>query len=108
MLLDAAPDIAYHAVGHRRVAVGGLKLVMDQRFIASDAHADQAIGAVGFDRGLLGVDDVEHLKVVVLEGEAGEVVGIGVDEMLGDSVKFGHKQCLARLRGRAVAWEPIA
>ena len=30
------------------------------------------------------------LKVFALEGEAGEVVGEGVDEVLGDRIEFSH------------------
>ena len=52
VLLDAAADIADHAVAAwDEGAVGGLKLVMDQRLLASDAHADQTIGAVGLTVG---------------------------------------------------------
>ena len=90
VLLDAAADVASHAVGHRRVAVSGLKFVMDQRFLAADLHVDEAIGAMGFDSGLLGIDDSKHFEVVLREGEAGEIVGVRVDEMLGDGIKFGH------------------
>ena len=55
--------------------IGGLKLVMDQRLLSVDAHADEAVGAVGFDGGLFGIDDSEDLEVVVLEGEAGRSRG---------------------------------
>ena len=99
VLLDAAPDIASHAARHGRGTISGLKLVMHQRLLtAPEAHADEAIGAVGFDGRLLGVYNVEHLKVVVLKGKAGEVLGVGVDEVLGDSIKFGHKPCLGQVR----------
>ena len=36
---------------------------------------DEAVGAVGFDGGLLGIDDAEDLDVVLGESEAGEVAG---------------------------------
>lgn len=42
------------------------------------------------------------LKVVLVEGEAGEVAGVGVDQVLGDGVKFGH----ARYLGLRVGWFP--
>ena len=73
---------------------------MNQRLLVAEAHADEAVSAVGFNGGLLGVDDVEHLKIVLPEGEAGEVGRVGVDEMLGDGIKFGHKPCLGRFRRR--------
>ena len=91
---NSAPDIAGHALRHGWVAVGGLKLVMNQRLLAADAHADEAVSTVGFDGGLLGVDHVDHFKVVLVEGEAGEVAGVGVDEMFGDGIEFGHEPCL--------------
>ena len=49
---------------------------------------------MGFDSGLLGIDNVDHFDVVLMEGEAGEVVRVGVDEMFGDSIEFGHEPCL--------------
>ena len=67
---------------------------MDQRLLAADAHADEAVGVVGFDSRLLSVNDVEYLDVVLVEGEAGEVVRVGVDEMFGDSIEFGHEPYL--------------
>ena len=75
---------------------------MDQRLFVSDLYVDEAVGAVGFDGGLFGVNDSEDLKVVLVEGEAGEVVGVGVDEMFGDSIEFGHEPCL----GLRVRWYP--
>ena len=76
MLLNAAPDIARHVLRHGWFAVGGLKFVMDQGLLAAtEAHADEAVSAMGFDGGLFGVDHVNHLDIVLLEGEAGEVVG---------------------------------
>ena len=75
---------------------------MNQRLLAADLHADEAVSAMGFDRGLLGVNDVDHFKVVLVESEAGEVVGVGVDEMFGDGIEFGHEPCL----GLRVKWYP--
>ena len=43
---------------------------------------------------LLGLDDAEDLEVVLLEGESGEVGGVGVDEVFGDGIEFGHGFCL--------------
>ena len=94
VLLNAASDIANHAAIHGRATIGSLKLVMDQCLFAADAHADEAIGAMGFNGGLLGVENVEHFQVVVLEGEASEVCRVGVDEMFGDGIKLGHRRCL--------------
>ena len=75
---------------------------MDQRFLAADLYADEAVGAMGFDGELFGVDDVDDLDVVLMEGEAGEVAGIGVDEVLGDGVKFGLS-----LRGLRIQVGPV-
>ena len=94
MLLNGTPDITGHALRHGRTTIGGLKLVMDQSLLAADAHAEEAVGAVGFDGGLFGIDHVEYLDVVLVEGEAGEVMGVGVDEMFGDGVEFSHETCL--------------
>ena len=75
---------------------------MDQCLLAADLHVDEAVGAVGFDGGLLGVNDAENFDIVLVEGEAGEVMGIGVDEMFGDGIEFGHESCL----GLRVEWYP--
>ena len=75
---------------------------MDQRFLAVDTNADEAVCAVGFDGGLLGVDHVKHLDVVLVEGKAGEVAGVGVYEVFGDGIEFGHELCL----GLRVGWYP--
>ena len=63
---------------------------MDQRLLSADAHTDEAVGAVGFDGVLLGIDDAEDLDVVLGEGEVGEVRWVGVDELFGDGIEFGH------------------
>ncbi len=57
VLLNATPDIARHPLRHRRCTVGGLKFAMDQCLLVAEAYADQAISAVRFDSGLLGVND---------------------------------------------------
>ena len=68
-----------------------MRPLMNQRLLAApDAHADEAIGAMGFNRGLFGVEYIEDFDVVLLEGEAGEVLGIGMDEVFGDGIEFGH------------------
>ena len=43
---------------------------------------------------LLGLDDAADLDVVLLEGESGEVRWVGVDEVFGDGIEFGHEPCL--------------
>ena len=61
--------------------------------MAVETHADEAVGAVGFDGRLLGVEAVENFEdfdVVALEGEVDEVGRIGVDEVLGNGIQIGH------------------
>ena len=45
---------------------------------------------MGFDGRLFGIDDAEDLDVVLAEGEASEVVGVGVDEVFSDRIEFSH------------------
>ena len=52
------------------------------------SHAEEAIGAA--DGGLLGVEHFADFDVVALAGEADEVGGVGVDEVFGNRVEFGH------------------
>ena len=49
---------------------------MDQHLLAADVDANEAVGAVGFGGGLLGIDNAEDLDVLLLEGEAGEATGV--------------------------------
>ena len=42
---------------------------MDQRLLAADLHVDEAVGAVGFDGGLLGVNDAEDFDIVLVEAK---------------------------------------
>lgn len=48
------------------------------------------------DGGLLGVEHFDALDVVSLEGEAGEVGWVGLDEPFGDGVEFGHDEQFAK------------
>ena len=70
-------------------AIGGLKFVVDQHVLAADAHTEEAVGAA--DVGLLGVEHFDVLDVVALEGEAGEVSRVGLDEMFGNSLRWRRK-----------------
>ena len=51
---------------------------------------------------MLGVEYFDVLDVVALEGEAGEVSRVGLDEMFGDRIEFSHDLCL----GLRVSWYP--
>ena len=72
--------------------------MVDQHLPAADAHAEEAVRAA--DVGLLGVEHFDAFDVVALEGEAGEVSRIGLDQVLGDKVDFGMRSCLGLWVGR--------
>ncbi len=55
----------------------------------------EAIGVSCFNGSLLCVEYVEDLDIVSSKCESNEVFGIGLDEMFGDGVIFGHVRCLA-------------
>ena len=61
---------------------------------------EEAVGSA--DVGLLGVEHFDVLDIVSLEGEAGEVGRVGLDEMFGDRIEFSHALCL----GLRVSWYP--
>ena len=61
---------------------------MDQHVLAADAHSEEAVGSA--DVGLLGVEHFDAFDVVALEGEAGEVSRVGLDQVLGNGVEIGH------------------
>ena len=102
VLPDVVSDISGHALGHGRIgAVGGLKLMMDQHLLAvCEGYVEEAVGAA--DGGLLGIEHFDALDVVALEGEADEVVGVGLDELFGNRVEFGHGKEL-HCKNRAMA-----
>ena len=52
---------------------------MHQRLLAGDLDEQEAIGLVGFNGGLHRVQDFADRHIVALEGEADEVVGVGLD-----------------------------
>ena len=58
-------------------------------------YGRKAIGMSCFNRGLLCVEDVEDFYIVLFKREADEVFGIGLDEIFGDRIIFGHVRCLA-------------
>ena len=81
---DEVPDIARHAAIHRLLrAIGGLKLAVNQRFLPSDTHANQAIGAADFHGGLLGLEHLEHLDATVSECEVEDVLRVGLNDVFG-------------------------
>ena len=87
MSFNGAPDIAGHASRHRRIgAVGCLELSVDERLIAVDPDANEAVGVPCRDRGLLGVDDFEDLHVLAPQREARKVVGIGLNQAFGNRI----------------------
>ena len=55
--------------------------------------ANEAISMLCFNRVLLCVEDVEDFYIVLSKCEADKVFGIGLDEMFGDGVIFGHVEC---------------
>lgn len=57
------------------VSIGGLKLVVDEDLLAVNADLEEAIDAA--DEGLFGAEHLDVLDVFSLEGEAGEVSGVG-------------------------------
>ena len=97
-MLNRTYNIASHA--HRWI-VSRLKLlrcrlrlcVMYQCLLARDMDADEAIGVSCFKRGLLSVEYVEDFYILMSKCELDEVFGIGLDEMFGDGVIFGHVGC---------------
>ena len=94
VLPNSMSDIARHAARHRRIgAVSRLKLVVDQYLLAIDTHANQAIGLACFNSVLLCVHDCENFNVLASEGEASKVVGISLNEVFGNRIKFGHVRC---------------
>ena len=93
-MLNRTYNIASHAARHRWI-VSRLKLVMHQCLLARDMDADEAIGVSCFKRGLLSVEYVEDFYILMSKCELDEVFGIGLDEMFGDGIIFGHVRCLA-------------
>ena len=51
---------------------------------AIDADADKTVGLVRCDSGQLRVDDFKNFNVLSPEGEAGEVMGIGLNQVFGN------------------------
>ena len=94
VMLNGASDIPCHATRHGGIgAVRGLKFMVYQYFFVADSHADEAVAATGFHRGLLCFDDFNDLDIVSCKSEAGEVIGIVLNEVFGDGVNICHKRC---------------
>ena len=64
---------------------------MDHHHLAAQAHAQQAVGTARVEGGLIGVEQLEDFDVLPFEGEAGDVAGIGLNQVLGNGVEFRHR-----------------
>ena len=89
VLPDEASDVAGHALGHGRGAVGSLEFVVDEGGLAIDLDFEEGVEVAGFDGGLFGGKDFDEVDVVALKGELEKVVGVGLDEVFGEGVNGG-------------------
>ena len=90
-MLNGSPDIADHPPRHRRMrAIGGLKLGVNEDIFAAQPHPQQTVGLPRLDGELLRVNHFDDFDVVATEGEAGEIVGVVLHQILGNNIKVGH------------------
>ena len=101
MTFNGTPDITGHASRHVRIrTVGRLKFAMDQYLVAIDADANEAVGAACRDRELLSIDNFKNLDVLSPEGETGDIVGIGLNQVFGNRIELRHSGCSGALGKR--------